>query len=107
MTPYFYIPDDKSLTKIGMGNVIPEGRKIYRKKGCPACMNTGYRGRTAIFEMMVIDDHLKKLILKTSDTNQIGKEAVKSGMITLVQDGARKVLEEITTVEEVFRVTRI
>ena len=70
-------------------------------------MNTGYRGRTAIFEMMVLNDHLKKLILKTSDANQIGKEAVKLGMITLVQDGVRKVLEGITTVEEVFKVTRI
>jgi len=102
-----YIPDDKSLEKIGMGNGIPDGRKIYRKKGCPACMNTGYRGRTAIFEMMVLDDHLKKLILKTSDTNQIGKEAVKLGMITLPQDGVRKVLEGITTIEEVLRVTRV
>lgn len=102
-----YIPDDKSLTKIGLSKGIPDGCKTYRKKGCPACMNTGYRGRTAIFEMMVLDDHLKKLILKTSDTNQIVKEAVKLGMITLPQDGARKVLKGITTIEEVFRVTRI
>ena len=70
-------------------------------------MDTGYRGRTAIFEMMILNDKLKKLILKTSDANLIGKEAVKLGMITLSQDGARKVLEGITTVEEVFRVTRI
>ncbi len=102
-----YVPDEKSLAKIGMGNGIPKGHKVYRKKGCPACMNTGYRGRSAIFEMMVLNDNLKSLILKTSDTNQIVKEAVKSGMITLIQDGARKVLQGITTVEEVVRVTRI
>jgi general secretion pathway protein E len=102
-----YIPDDKSLTKIGLSKNIPDGCKIYRKKGCPTCMNTGYRGRAAIFEMMILDDHLKKLILKTSDTNQIGKEAVKLGMVTLMQDGVNKVLEGITTIEEVFRVTRI
>ena len=70
-------------------------------------MNTGYKGRTAIFEMMILDDHLKKLILKTSDSNQILKEAVKSGMTTMLQDGSRKVLEGITTIEEVFRVTRM
>ncbi len=102
-----YIPNNESLAKIGMVNGIPEGLKIYRKKGCPACMDTGYRGRTAIFEMMILNDNLKNLILKTSDTNQIGKEAVKLGMITLLQDGVRKVLEGITTIEEIFRVTRI
>ena len=57
--------------------------------------------------MMVLDDHLKKLILKTSDANEIRIEAIKSGMTTLLQDGARKVLEGITTIEEVLRVTRI
>ncbi|MEA1935993.1 MAG: type II secretion system ATPase GspE [Thermodesulfobacteriota bacterium] len=102
-----YIPDDKSLAKIGIDKGIPENHNIHRRKGCPACMNTGYRGRTAIFEMMVLDDHLKKLILKTSDANQIRKDAVKSGMTILLQDGARKVLEGITTIEEVLRVTRI
>jgi len=61
----------------------------------------------AIFEMMVLDDHLKKLILKTSDSNLIRRDAVKGGMTMLVRDGARKVLEGVTTVEEVFRVTRI
>ena len=102
-----YIPDDKSLAKIGVDKGMLENHKVYRRKGCPACMNTGYRGRAAIFEMMILDDHLKKLILKTSDTNQIGKEAVKLGMITLMQDGVSKVLEGITTVEEVFRVARV
>jgi len=102
-----YEPDDKSLAKIGIDRDMLKDRKIYRKKGCPACMNTGYRGRTAIFEMMLLDDHLKKLILKTSDANQILKDAVKSGMTTLLQDGTRKILEGITTIEEVFRVTRI
>ncbi|MEA3487460.1 MAG: type II secretion system protein GspE, partial [Thermodesulfobacteriota bacterium] len=102
-----YEPDDKSLAKIGIDRDMLKDRKIYRKRGCSACMNTGYRGRTAIFEMMLLDDHLKKLILKTSDANQILKDAVKSGMTTLLQDGTRKVLEGITTIEEVFRVTRI
>ena len=102
-----YIPDDKSLAKTGIDKVLLEDHTIYRKKGCPACMNTGYKGRTAIFEMMILDDHMKKLILKTSDSNQILKDAVKSGMITMLRDGARKVLEGITTIEEVFRVTRM
>jgi general secretion pathway protein E len=70
-------------------------------------MNTGYRGRTAIFEILILDDPLKRLILKTSDANQIQDEAMKRGMTNLLADGARKVLEGTTTIEEVFRVTRI
>ena len=70
-------------------------------------MNTGYRGRTAIFEILILDDPLKRLILKTSDSNQINDEAMKRGMTNLLSDGVRKVLEGTTTIEEVLRVTRI
>jgi general secretion pathway protein E len=70
-------------------------------------MQTGYRGRTGIFEIMIMDDPIKKLILKTSDANQINETALERGMITMLQDGARKVLDGITTIEEVLRVTRI
>jgi general secretion pathway protein E len=70
-------------------------------------MNTGYRGRTGIFEIMIMDEAVKKLILRTSDSNQINDEAARGGMSTLVQDGARKVLEGVTTIEEVLRVTRV
>jgi general secretion pathway protein E len=102
-----YTPDDKSLLKVGIDRDMLAGRSIYRNVGCPECMNTGYRGRMAIFEMMVLGDHMKKLILKTSDSNLIRRDAVKAGMTTLLGDGARKVLDGVTTIEEVFRVTRI
>ena len=80
-------------------------KKIYRGKGCPACLNTGYLGRTGIFELMIFDDPIQNLILKTSDANAVKHMAVDQGMITLRQDGAHKVLNGITTIEEVFRVT--
>ncbi|MEK7375384.1 MAG: type II secretion system protein GspE, partial [Thermodesulfobacteriota bacterium] len=64
-------------------------------------------GRTAIFEILILDDPLKRLILKTSDSNQIQDEAMRRGMTNLLQDGAQKVLAGVTTIEEVFRVTRI
>jgi general secretion pathway protein E len=70
-------------------------------------MNTGYRGRTAIFEILVMEENIKKLILRTTDANQINEEAAKRGMETLIEDGARKVLQGITTIEAVLRVTRI
>jgi general secretion pathway protein E len=101
-----YSPDEESLQSIGIRPEALGGRKIYRGKGCPSCLHTGYRGRSGIFEMMVLDDTVKSTILKTSDANAIGHAAVDRGMITLRQDGAKKVLDGITTIEEVFRITQ-
>jgi len=82
------------------------GREIYRGTGCEACLNTGYQGRTGIFELMIMDDTIRNLILKTSDSNTIKREAVNQGMVTLRQDGVMKVLNGTTTAEEVLRVTQ-
>ncbi len=102
-----YTPDDESLANLGLNPKASRGKVFYRKTGCAACMNTGYRGRTAIFEILILDDSIKRMILKTSDSNQIQDEAVRRGMATLLANGAQKVLEGTTTIEEVFRVTRI
>jgi general secretion pathway protein E len=101
-----YTPDKESLQSIGIDPDMAEGRRFYRGKGCPSCLNTGYLGRTGIFELMMLDDRVKNLILKTSDANAIKHRAVEQGMITLRQDGAQKVLNGITTIEEIFRVTQ-
>jgi general secretion pathway protein E len=101
-----YLPDEESLDNLGLNRSALQQDIFYQKKGCNLCMQTGYRGRTAIFEIMTVDDEIKRLILKTSDANQINDLAVKQGMITLQQDGIRKVRAGITTVEEVLRVTR-
>ena len=100
-----YEPDLESLQSIGITPEMLEGRTVYREKGCPDCLQTGYRGREGIFELLVMDDEIKSTILRTSDANAIKKIGVEHGMITLRRDGARKVLEGITTIEEVFRVT--
>jgi len=100
-----YIPDEESLQGIGISLERPEQKKIYRGKGCPACLSTGYKGRTGIFEFMILNDTIKNLILKTSDANAIKRQGVESGMDTLQKDGAQKVLNGITTIEEVFRLT--
>ncbi|MCX5851780.1 MAG: type II secretion system ATPase GspE [Deltaproteobacteria bacterium] len=102
-----YVPDDASLAKVGIERAQLRDNRVYHQKGCQACMHTGYRGRSAIFEMMVMDDNLKKLVLKTSDANQIRKEAVQAGMLTLMRDGTQKVIEGTTNIEEIFRVTRM
>jgi len=101
-----YVPDKESLANLGLNKSVLKDHTFYRKKGCNLCMQTGYRGRTAIFEIMTVDDEIKRLILKTSDANQINELAIKHGMITLQQDGIQKVMRGITTTEEVLRVTR-
>ncbi len=82
------------------------GRHVYQPKGCPRCFNTGYAGRQAIFEIMVMDDALKSLVLQTSDANQIKAAALRAGMVTLRRDGMLKVLKGVTSIGEVLRVTQ-
>ncbi len=101
-----YTPDEESLETIGITHEMLADRKIYRGKGCPLCLNTGYEGRVGLFELMILDDTIKNLILKTADANAIKHKAIEQGMITLRQDGAQKVLDGITTIEEVSRVTQ-
>jgi general secretion pathway protein E len=101
-----YVPDDETLSNLGLNRSVLQNNTFYRKKGCNLCMQTGFRGRTAIFEIMIVDDEIKRLVLKTSDANQINELALKRGMITLQKDGIDKVLTGITTTEEVLRVTR-
>jgi len=81
------------------------GEYVYKPKGCPKCFNTGYSGRQAIFEIMLMDDALKSLVLQTSDANQIKAAALRAGMVTLRRDGMIKVLKGITSIDEVLRVT--
>jgi len=82
------------------------GEYAYKPKGCSKCFDTGYSGREAIFEIMMIDDTLKSLVLETSDANQIRDAALGSNMKTLRQDGMSKVLQGITSIDEVLRVTQ-
>jgi type II secretory ATPase GspE/PulE/Tfp pilus assembly ATPase PilB-like protein len=79
---------------------------LYRGKGDAECGNTGYLGRIGIFEVMPISEKIAKLILQRSPASEIEKQAKEEGMITMKQDGYLKVLEGITTVEEVLRVAQ-
>jgi general secretion pathway protein E len=101
-----FVPDLESLQSIGITEewMLGDGT-IYRNKGCPDCLQTGHRGREGIFELLLMDDEIKSTILRTSDANAIRKVGEKNGMVSLRRDGARKVIEGITTIEEVFRVT--
>jgi len=105
-----YSPSPESLQTLG---ITPEqiaeefpNPRFYKAQGCEHCFNTGYKGRLGIFEIMVLNDSLKSLILTTHDSNQIKSMALQHGIITLHHDGIHKVLNGITTMEEVLRVTQ-
>lgn len=100
-----YIPDNAALKSIGINKKQLKENVIYKAKGCEKCFNTGYKGRIGIFEIMVLNDELKSLILKTYDSNLIKREALKFNMVTLRQDGRQKILNGITTIEEALRVS--
>jgi type II secretory ATPase GspE/PulE/Tfp pilus assembly ATPase PilB-like protein len=77
---------------------------FYKARGCALCNFTGYHGRKALFEMMVIDDDLRSMIAHQEASGAVRLKAIKNGLITLRQDGWSSVLDGITTIEEVLRV---
>jgi type IV pilus assembly protein PilB len=90
---------------------VKKGKLMLIKGGskngkCEKCGGSGYSGRTGIFEVLMMSDTISRLVLERRPTNEIEEQAVKEGMITLVQDGFMKVLEGITTIEEVLRVAK-
>jgi len=101
-----YLPDPSELQRIGVFPDQMDGGMAYRGSGCDACLHTGYRGRTGIHEFLIMDDDVKKMVLHTSDANQIKNHAREAGMRSLLQDGAIKVISGQTTIEEVYRVAQ-
>lgn len=81
-------------------------QQLYKGAGCPACAHTGYQGRSGIYELLLIDDELRRLILARADAANLRQAAINNGMLTLAADGWRKVAQGLTTVEEVLRVTQ-
>lgn len=77
---------------------------FYRGAGCNACRNAGYKGRIGVFELMVVDNEIRELILQKAPTHVIRQAALDGGMISLKQDAMEKILEGITTMEEALRV---
>ncbi len=95
--------DKKLLQKYFKGS---KEVRIYIGKGCPVCRNTGYIGRVGVFEILLLSEKLKDLIVAKNDSQKIMQQAVTEGMTTMMEDGLFKVQQGITTVEEVLRATR-
>ena len=96
--------EDSFLEEIG---IPPDERtEVFEGKGCKECGQTGYQGRLGIFELMLMDEEVRRLILANSDATQLRKAAIQGGMISLRADGLEKVKQGITTISEVLRVTQ-
>jgi type II secretory ATPase GspE/PulE/Tfp pilus assembly ATPase PilB-like protein len=99
-------PTDEELTAMGIDLADRSSEwRVPRPVGCPACRNTGYKGRIGMFEIMHMNDELRALTLESISATEIRKAAVRGGMRPLRVDGWRKALAGITSVEEVRRLT--
>jgi general secretion pathway protein E len=102
-----YVPSPESLAEIGISPNDVKTGKLWRGVGCPHCLNSGYIDRTAIYEILTIDDNVREQVMARSSSAMIKQDAIKRGMRTLRMDGAHKVLKGLTTPEEVLRVTQM
>jgi len=102
-----YEPDEQIISLCSENEKISApGTQFYKGLGCENCLETGYMGRTGIFELLVIDDDIKELIVKRSASHIIKEVAVEKAMSTLRENGLHKALTGETTLEEVCRVTQ-
>jgi general secretion pathway protein E len=97
-----YEPEEYELKIMGIQSV-PEGTTIYKPVGCPKCSHRGFASQTCVCELLMINDKIRPLILERADASKIKKVAVQNGMITLRQDALEKVLQGITSIDEVMR----
>ncbi|HZZ85729.1 MAG TPA: type II secretion system ATPase GspE [Anaeromyxobacteraceae bacterium] len=104
-----YVPTPEELAQAGITPKIlaraGNPRQLFKTVGCPACQGTGYQGRTGIYELMLMDDDLRVLILKNVDSSTIKRKAAEHGMLSLLEHGAYKVAMGLTTAAEVLSVT--
>ena len=95
-------PDERVV----LGDKAAPGVSLYRGKGCPHCIETGYHGRTGICELLTVDDEAREQVMNRCAANVVKQTAVRKGMVTLRDDGIRKALAGDTTLDEVLRVTQ-
>ena len=100
-----YTPTKEELSRLGLTPEDLKGRQLFRPVGCPNCLETGYAGRQGIHEMMLIDDNVRNEIIKGSDASIIKKVAIAQGMVTLRLDAINKMMQGMTTIEEVLSAT--
>ena len=102
-----YEPSEDSLMELNLTKADVKGKKFFRGKGCDNCHNIGYKGRMGIYEIMVINSEIRKLITEQANTNDIRMAAEKNGMNTLRDSGLIAIYNGLTTIQEVLRETML
>jgi len=102
-----YEPDEAALKELELTVKDTKGKKFFYGKGCRECNNTGYRGRMAVSELLIMNDEVRAAVLKRTPTAEIREIARKYGMRTLREDGLLRIYDGVTTIEEVVRATQI
>ncbi len=100
-----YVPDLEQIAVLGDDAVQLEGRTLYRGRGCLACKQTGYMGRSAVFEVLGLTKPVRRMVLDGLNEDQIKIQAVAGGLVTLRKSGIRKILAGVTTIDEVRAAT--
>ena len=98
-------PTETQLMELGLTPADVKGKTFYYGRGCSKCNNTGYRGRIGIFEIMVLNDEIRELIMNQASTNLLRSAAIKAGMRLLRENGLTAIYDGITTIEEVVKET--
>jgi type II secretory ATPase GspE/PulE/Tfp pilus assembly ATPase PilB-like protein len=99
-----YTPPPEVVARYGLARPGDPPPVIYRARGCEACNSIGYKGRIGLFEIMLLNDDLRALIVRNAPADAIKREALAKGMRTLQYDGVAKVLAGTTSLEEMLRV---
>ena len=94
-----------ALEDLGMQPEDIKGLKFFKGSGCDSCNNTGYKGRIALFELMVMNDTIRDMVLGNASTDDLREEARKAGMVPLREFGIRVAADGVTTLDEVIRET--
>jgi type IV pilus assembly protein PilB len=100
-----YMPDEEQLNQLGLTTATAAGLAFYRGKGCETCKNTGYKGRMGIYELLIMNDDLREMIVKESSLDEYRAACRKYGMRTLRETGMINVHEGKTTIDEIIRET--
>jgi type IV pilus assembly protein PilB len=101
-----YMPKEEEVMELGLRlETLPKNVKIFRGKGCDACHNSGFKGRTALFEVMTMDDEMREMIMRQASTAIVREHARKIGMRTLRESGLLSIYDGVTTIDEVVRET--
>jgi len=101
-----YYPSEEEAAVLSLTQVQSKEVELFKGKGCADCNNTGYKGRMGIFELLVMNDKIRELVIENAPSTQICANARESGMRTLKEDGIEKIKSGFTTIEEVLRVTQ-